>query len=350
MSRAKIRIGVAGLGRIGWGFHCRGLAHHRDFKLVAVADNEPTRRAEAESTLGCSPYADYDDMLDQASLQAVVIATPSHLHKHMALAAFRRGLHVLLEKPMATNYRDAQTIVRAAKRAEKMLTVYQPHRLAAYFQHLRHIIDSGKIGRAYWVRRGMFGYCRRNDWQSLRKFGGGMLNNYGAHALDQVLDLVGYDVKRVFGDLQLAASMGDADDVVKVVVETWEGNIGEADINQASVINPYDLMVWGTCGGIIYRGGQFQIRSFDPKQLPDKAVDAHLASADRRYPSDDIEFVDETVPVDGKYQIDVFKDFARAIRTGREPLVRPEQTLAVMRVMGQCRQSSGRIRDVKREG
>ena len=348
MSKAKIRVGVAGLGRIGWGFHCARLARHRDFRLVAVADNEPARRQEAESTL--ASYANYDEMLDRASLQAVVIATPSHLHKDMALAAFSHGLHVLLEKPMATSYRDAQTIARAAKRASRVLTVYQPHRLAAYFQHLRDIIDSGKIGPVYWMRRGMFGYARRNDWQSLRKFGGGMLNNYGAHALDQVLNLVGYDVKRVFGDLQLAASMGDADDVVKVVVETKQGNIGEADINQASVISPYELLVWGTCGGIIYRGGQFQIRSFDPKQLPDKAVDAHLASANRQYPSDDIDFVDKTVPVDGKYQIDVFKDFARAIRTGREPVVKPEQTLAVMRVMEQCRQSSGRIRNVKREG
>ena len=348
MPRAKIRIAVAGLGRIGWRFHAHGLAKHRDYKLVAVADTEADRRTEAEDTLDVTAFADYYDMIEQVSLDAVVIATPTHLHKDMALAAFKRGLHILMEKPMAATYRDAQTIVRAAKRAGAKLTVYQPHRANAYFQHLKQIIESGKIGKVYTVRRGMFSFSRRNDWQSLRKFGGGMLNNYGAHALDQVLNLVGYNVKRVFGDLQLSASMGDADDVVKIALETREGTIGEVDINQASCINPYEILVWGTCGGVIYRSGEFQVRYFDPAKLPEKAVDSHLASADRKYPSDSIDFTEETVPVDKSLQVDVFSNLANAIRKDKPLLVDPQETLAVMRVMEKVRESSGGIRDLRR--
>jgi predicted dehydrogenase len=243
----------------------------------------------------------------------------------MALAAIQSGLHVLLEKPMAANYGDAQAIAQAAAEAGVVLTVYQPHRLAAYFQQLRRLLEAGRIGPVYWVRRGMFSFIRRNDWQSLQQFGGGMLNNYGAHALDQVLHLIGYDVARVFCDLQLAASLGDADDVVKVVVETKQGVVGEVDINQASVISPYELMVWGTCGAIVYHHNQFQIRSFDPGRLPPKEVDPHLASADRRYPSDDVEFVDETLPVDSQYEIDLYADLARAIRGGTSPAVDPQE-------------------------
>ena len=347
MPPAKIRIGVAGLGRVGWRFHARRAAAHRDFKLVAVADPSAERRAEAEDTLGCQAFADFDEMLDGGDLSAVAIATPSHLHKDMAVAAFKRGVHVLLEKPMATSYREAQAIVREAKRAGRKLTVYQPHRLGAYYQHLRRIVASGKIGSVYWVSKGMFSYSRRNDWQSLRKFGGGMLNNYGAHAIDQVLDLIGHDVKRVFGDMRRAASLGDAEDVVKVVIETKTGVVGEVNISQASAIRPYELLVWGTCGGIMYRNKQLEIRYFDPRSLPAKSVNASLASENRQYPSDDIEFIDETVPVDPSFQIDVYADFAKAIRKDTDPLVRPEETLSVMRVMKQCRESSGRIRVVR---
>ena len=340
MSKARIRIAVAGLGRIGWQFHAHGLAKHRDFRLVAVADTAGDRRAEAKETFGVAAYADYYEMIDRTELDAVVIATPTHLHRDMALAAFRKGLHVLMEKPLAASYGEAQIMVRAAKRAGVKLTVYQPHRASAYFRHLKRIIESGKIGRVYWVRRGMFSFSRRNDWQSLRKFSGGMLNNYGAHGLDQVLNLVGYRIKRVFGDLQLSASLGDADDVVKIVLETREGIIGEVDINQASCINPYEILVWGTCGGIVYSRGTFQIHYFDPGKLPEKALDRSLASADRQYPSDDIDFIEETVAVDESLQVDVFGDLAAAIRKDEPLLVDPQETLEVMRVIEKVRESS----------
>ena len=349
MPAAKLRIAVAGLGRIGWRFHAQTLAKHRDYKLVAAADAEAERCDEARAAFGCDAYLDYYDMLDKTKLDAVVIATPTHLHKDMALAAFRNGLHVLMEKPLAVDLGEARTIVRAATRAGVVLTTYQPHRASAGHQHLRRIIDSGKIGHVYWVRRGMFSYARRNDWQSLRKFGGGMLSNYGAHALDQVLNLIGYDIKRVFGDLQLSASLGDADDVVKVVVETRSGDIGEAEINQASAISPYETLAWGTCGAIAAGRGRFDLRYFDPKELPAKEVNAHLASADRQYPSDTIDFAEETIEVDGKYAVDVFRDFANAVRKGTPTLVQPQEVLSVMKVMEMARESSGRIRDLRRE-
>ncbi len=345
---AKIRIAVAGLGRIGWRFHCAQLAQHRSYKLAAVADTEADRRQEATDAFGAAAYADYYDMLDKEKLDAVVIATPTHLHKDMALAAFRAGLHVVLEKPMAADLADARRIVRAAERVGVKLTVYQPHRLNAYYQHLLRIVQSGRIGPVYWAERAMFSFSRRNDWQSLRRFGGGMLNNYGAHAIDLVLNLIGYDVKRVFGDLMISASVGDADDVVKVLIETRRGALGEVTINQASPINPYVMLVCGRFGGVVYDGRAFRVRWFDPDTLPEKKVDRRLASADRKYPSDDIEFHEEEIPVDSRLQVNLYTDFARAIRRNEPPLVEPWQTLAVMRVLEKARESSRGVRDWRR--
>jgi predicted dehydrogenase len=349
MAHAKIRIAVAGLGRIGWRFHCGTLAKHRDYKLVAMADTEPDRRREAEDTFGVTAHHDYYDMLEKEDLDAVAIATPTHLHKAMALAAFRSGRHVMLEKPMAMDLPEARAIVRAAAKADLKLTVYQPNRARADFQHLRRLVESGVIGRVYWVRRGMYSFSRRNDWQSLRRFGGGMLNNYGAHGIDQILNLIGYDVKRVFGDLQLSASMGDADDVVKVVLETRQGAIGEVDINQASTIRPDEFLVWGVHGGIVYANNEFRISRFDPGELTDKPVAKNLAAENRQYPSADIRVIEERVPVDPTLGVDVYKDFAGSIRKGTPPMAEPEQILAVMRVIAKVRESSHGIRNLKRE-
>jgi predicted dehydrogenase len=345
MARKRISIGVAGLGRIGWQFHCREIARSPDFELAAVQDVKADRRAEAQQVYGVPSFARFSDMLGAAGLEAVVVATPTHLHREMAEEALRRGCHVLLEKPMAESAADAAAIVRTAARHRLVLTVYQPNRAAAYFQHLQKLLASGVIGEPYHVRIGAFRYVRRNDWQSLRRYGGGMLNNYGAHALDQLLQLVGYDVKRVFCNLRLVASLGDADDVVKVVVETRQGRLGEMDINQASVISPYRLQVWGSRGAIELSPDhrQFSVTYFTRKALKPKRLDRSLASAQRRYPEDQVPLKVEQVKVDRRLAVDVYADLAAAIRKGRPAFVRPEEPLAVMKLIDRCRADSGRI-------
>lgn len=347
MSSEPLRIGVAGLGRIGWNFHCRRLAEHSDFHLVAVADTDVQRLAEAKDTHGCSVFERFGDMLENVALDAVVIATPTHLHEAMTLDAFARGLHVLLEKPMALDYAEAERIVRAAEAASRVLTVYQPHRLNAYFQHFKTLIESGRIGRLTRVQRGSFSYSRRNDWQSLLEFGGGMLSNYGAHFLDQVLQLIGYDIDRVTCNLQLVASLGDADDVVDVTLRTTTGVVGNCLISQASVIKPYEFIAWGTHGGIELAANTFTVKAFDPAALPPKEVDPSLGSADRKYPSDALDLREDIIPVDPAYGIDVFANFADAIRNGTELAAPPRETLQLMSVIEQCRTSAGTIRTVK---
>lgn len=345
MGSPRLRIGVAGLGRIGWAFHCKRLAGHPDWVLAAVADTEPARRQEAADAFGCAAFADFGEMCASAGLDAVVIATPTHLHESMVMTALRCGLHILLEKPMAPTYAEAERIVAAAEAAGRVLTVYQPHRLAAYFQHLKAIVTDGRIGRITMVQRGAFSYARRNDWQSLQRYGGGMLNNYGAHYLDQVLQLVGYDVRRVWCTLQRVASLGDADDVVRIALETGAGVVADCTISQASVGKaPYEFLVWGTCGTVLQAGREITVRWFDPAALPPKTLDPALASAGRRYPSDAIDVREETVAVNPALEVDVFRNLAQAIRGEAAVFVPPRETLALVKLVETCRESSGGIR------
>ncbi len=339
----KLRIGVAGLGRIGWGFHCKTTAEHRQWQLAAVADPDESRRQEAQQTCGCRAFAEVEQMIASADLDAIAIATPTHLHKAHTIAALKAGLHVMLEKPMAPSLADARAIVREAAKRQRVLTVYQPRRADASFQHLKKVVDSGRIGEVYHVRQCSNRFVRRDDWQSLQRYGGGMLNNYGAHGLDMLLALTGYDVAKVFGNLRRVASLGDAEDVVKVVYQTAGGILAEIDINQATPHRPYDLEVYGTRGVILRNGSELTVRWLSPRQLKAKQLDTSLASAGRQYPSDQVEFQSETIKINPKYRVDVYEDFAKAIRTGREPFVAPQQTLEVMRVMDLCRKQAGGI-------
>lgn len=345
MAAKKVRIGVAGLGRIGWGEHCRRLSQHPAFTLTAVQDVLPERLAEAEREYRVKTFADFEEMLASGGLEAVVVATPTHLHKPMVIAALKAGLHVLVEKPIAVDATEGTAMLRAARRYDRVLTVYQSARSSAMFQTLRKLVNSGVIGTMYHARTGGFRYARRNDWQSLQKYGGGMLNNHGVHALDQLLQLCGYDVKRVFGYLRAVATVGDADDVARVFFETRSGVVGEADINQASVINPYRWIVWGTHGAISVRGDEwdFRVARFSPDQLPPRTVQRGLASEDRLYPSDDVAVTEERVPVDRTLGVSIHGNFAKAIRRGAELFVKPEESVAVMKVIDQCREGNGRV-------
>ncbi len=346
MKSRRIRFGVSGLGRVGWPFHCAQAAAHPEFEFVAVQDPERERRDEAERVYGVRSFAGFSEMLAAGRLDAVAIATPTHLHRAMTVEALRAGCHVLLEKPMAPDAVDAAAMVREAARRGRILTVYQPRRAAAYFQQLQALIASGIVGNVYHVRLCLHQFTMRNDWQALRKYGGGMLNNYGAHVLDQVLQLVGYDVKRLFCSLRRVASVGDAEDVVKVVLETRDGTIGEVDINQASAASQDFLGVWGTRGVISlpseYEGG-FKVRHVAARTVRPRKLHPDLASAGRRYPDGDIAFRESAIPVDKTLAVDVYADLARAIRTGGRPFVRPEEPLALMRLIDRCRAESGRI-------
>lgn len=341
MKKKPLKIGVIGLGRIGWDFHCPALVKHHDFVLAGVVDTLPERCAEAKARYGCPAFADYRELLEKVPLDAVVVASPTHLHLPMAVAALKQGIHVLLEKPMALDAKEAAAIERAARRYRRVLTVYQPHRMAAYFQHLKRLIDSGVIGKVYHIRRGLFSFSQRNDWQSLRRFGGGMLANFGAHGLDQVLQLAGCDIDRVFCRLGRVASLGDAEDVVKVVIQTRAGVLGEVDINQACVMPLYEFEVLGTTGAISLKGRELHVRSFLPAQLPTRQLEQGLASAGRQYPAGGPTCKDQVIPVDERYAVDVYADFARAIRNGTQPQVKPQESVSLIDLIDRCRRTSG---------
>jgi len=349
MPPKKIRIAVAGLGRIGWKCHCREIAQHSPFELAAVHDTDPGRRREAETVYGVTAYASYAEMLRSADLEAVVVATPTHTHKDLAIEALRAGCHVLLEKPMAVTGKEAAEIVRVAKVEGRLLTVFQSMRAVAYFQHLRRIVASGFLGRVYHVSMGGYRYVRRDDWQSLSHYGGGVMLNAGSHFLDQLLQLIGYDVKQVFCYRSRVATLGDAEDVLKVVFETQTGVLGECEINQASTITPFSLLVWGTTGALEMSPAQdsFVVTRLRKSDLPPKKLNASLASRNRRYPFDDPWLWRKTILVDPDRTVDIYANLASAIRRGTPLFVKPEEPLAVMRLIDQCVRASGEIHDLE---
>ncbi|MEM3419507.1 MAG: Gfo/Idh/MocA family oxidoreductase, partial [Nitrososphaerota archaeon] len=110
-----IKIGIIGAGYIGE-LHVRVCSEINDVKLLAIAEINEERGKEVAKKYNTKWYKDYNDMLKKEDIDAVIIATPEHLHLDPAIAAAEAGKHMLIEKPLATNVKDAEEIIKYAKK------------------------------------------------------------------------------------------------------------------------------------------------------------------------------------------------------------------------------------------
>ncbi|MEJ2088879.1 MAG: Gfo/Idh/MocA family oxidoreductase [Gammaproteobacteria bacterium] len=149
-------MSTIGLGMIGAGhiaeFTARDFARHPGCTTVAVADPS-TERAEAlAGQIGCtSVHARADALLARHDVDAVYIAVPNALHESVATRALAAGKHVLLEKPFALSARQAEDIIAAAKRADRILMLGMNQRFERNVQRAKKLVDGGRLGDVYHV-------------------------------------------------------------------------------------------------------------------------------------------------------------------------------------------------------
>ena len=174
--------------------------------LVAICDlNQEEARHFADQYSAKYVFEDYREMFSMDELDAVSIAVPNCLHAPMAIDALNAGKHVLVEKPMALNPKEAKAMVAAAKKAKKRLMVEQALRFKEETQLVRACYDRGALGDVYyakstWIRRKGWprlnfppgGTMGRGEW-FIRKdeAGFGALGDIGVHLVDLAWYLMG---------------------------------------------------------------------------------------------------------------------------------------------------------------
>ncbi len=146
-----VRFALAGFG--AWGkFHAQSIAGHPDAQLVAISAPTEATRAEARQLYpDAQIFADSLEMVAQAEFDLIDIATPSHTHREIALAAMARGKHVLLEKPMAITLDDCKAIVAGAREHGVHLAVGHELRLSSQWGRIKEILEAGTIGDPQYV-------------------------------------------------------------------------------------------------------------------------------------------------------------------------------------------------------
>jgi predicted dehydrogenase len=189
-----VRIGVIGAGMIG-NEHLKAFAALEGAEVAGVADAHLPAAERRAQEYGVKAYETPQALIDDPSIDAVVIGVPNRHHAPLAIAAMERGKHVLLEKPMAISEEAARDILEAQRRTGRVLMMAHQMRWTGIARAVKARIDAGDLGRVYNAKTGWLRKKGIPGWGSwftrMDEAGGGPLIDIGVHMLDLTLHLMG---------------------------------------------------------------------------------------------------------------------------------------------------------------
>ena len=270
-----IRIAVAGLGKMGLS-HLSIFRANPDVELVAVCDSSGYVLDVLGKYTGLATFTDYATMLEQVPMDAVVIATPSHLHGSMVRAALDRGISVFCEKPFCLDDTEGQSLQRQAAEAGLVTQVGYHNRYVASFAELQRLVTEGAIGTVTHVLAEAYGpvvlKAKGGTWRSQKSAGGGALYDYAAHPVDLLTWCLG-EPDRVAGSSLTSIFSKEIDDQVNTTLHFPGGATAQLSVNWSDESQrkmATKLTVWGTRGRIYADRQEIQVYLRDlPGALPD---------------------------------------------------------------------------------
>jgi len=311
----RLRLAVVGAGRLG-GFHAQKIALCDRAELVAVADPDANCRDRVASECNTRAVADHRRLFGQ--VDAVVIAAPTRLHHAIGLDFIKRGIHVLVEKPLASDLGEADELVSAARRDRVVLQVGHVERFNPAMTAATHHVRDPKYIEA-----------TRASGFTFRSTDIGVVLDLMIHDLDLILAMVRSPVRRV--DALGISVLGGHEDVANARLEFENGCVANLNASRVSPEPARRMKVWsprafatidfasGTTT-VIHPSETLLTRRFDVESLASDEIE-HLKTHlfDEHLRSETI----ESAAVDAlSLELD---DFVESILTARQPRVSGEQ-------------------------
>jgi len=310
-----IHVGIIGGGNIS-DTHARAAREIDGVEIAAIHGHNQDKTARLAQAYGGTFYDNLAAFLEHKPMQIVLIGSPSGVHAEQGMAAARRGLHVLVEKPIDITKERADALITECDRAHVKLGVFFQDRVAPGIRQLKDLVDADKLGkpilvsaRVKWYRPPEYysGPRWRGTWAL---DGGGALMNQGVHTVDLLLWLMG-DVDRVSARTITALHDIEVEDTVVATLELANGAIGTLEA-ATSVYPGYRRRVelTGSAGTIILEQDR-------------------IVAADLRPPlAEQFESFEETgnsaatspIVSDVSGHKRILEDFLRAIETDTKPI------------------------------
>ena len=230
----KVRFALVGCGRISAN-HFDAIAAHGDrAELVDVCDVVDAAAHAAAKRTGAKAHRSLKDMLATTTADAVILTTPSGLHPRQAVTVAEAGLHIVSEKPMATQWQAGLDMVRACDEHGVRLFVVKQNRRNPTLQLLKKAIEAGRFGRIYMVNINVFWtrpqeYYDAAKWRGTWEFDGGALMNQASHYADLLDWLIG-PVESIHAYTGTLARAIEAEDTAVLSVKWRSGTLGSMNV------------------------------------------------------------------------------------------------------------------------
>lgn len=192
--KKKINVGILGIGRISKKHLSAVKKNNKFFKIIAICD---LNNHKLKNNINVLKFNSLKQMLSKnLKLDLISICTPSGLHKLHAIQCLKKGINVLIEKPMALNKQDAKAIINTGKKYKKKIFVCLQNRYNPTIQVLKKALDNDVLGKIYFVNVNIFWnrdqkYYNQDKWRGTKKFDGGALMNQSIHFVDLLIWLFG---------------------------------------------------------------------------------------------------------------------------------------------------------------
>ena len=294
---------------VGYGMgkaHCEFITSLDGLNLYAVCDIDEPRRQAAESDFGVRTFESIDHVLEDSGSDLIVLATPHDTHAPLSIKVMDAGKHVIVEKVMCLNVAEADAMIDASERNNVVLSVFQSRRWDSDYLTVKKVMESGILGEVFLVESSVDWYGQLDGWRAERKRGGGHIYDWGAHLIDQAVNMIDSEAETVFCDFQYRVWDTEVESHLKCLIRFKNRLLYEVDVGNVSQIIKQRWRMVGELGTLtkqdIGPGEKAKVRTL---------VDGFNA---------DMEI--ESVPVEWR---DYYVNISRVFNEGAELAVKPEE-------------------------
>ncbi len=268
-----ISVGLVGLGKMGLS-HLAIIKMHPRVRIAAVCDSADYLLDVIHKYSGVQIFKKYEDMLEKANLDAVIISTPSRLHAEMVRRALQLGLHVFCEKPFVLDPTEGADLVRVASEKNVVNQVGYHYRFVAAFQEAKKLLDHGAIGKVTHALAEAYGpvvlRTKGSTWRTRLSEGGGCLYDYAAHPINLLTWYFGAP-EAVAGTVINKIFSAETDDEVYSTLYFPEALSAQLCVNwtdESCRKMTTKLTFWGTAGKIYADRQEIQVYLRQSAPLP----------------------------------------------------------------------------------
>jgi UDP-N-acetylglucosamine 3-dehydrogenase len=235
-----LKAAVIGVGTMGRN-HARVYAQLEHATLVAAVDSNPKALEAIARTYKVQTYTDYERMLDEAEPDLVSVAVPTRFHREVATTVLKRGVHVFLEKPIASTVEEGQKIVDCARATGAKLAVGHIERFNPAVIALKQRLDAGQLGRIFQL------HARRVGPFPPRIDDVGVVIDLATHELNLLEYLTGSQVESVYAEIEREIHVRH-EDLLTGILKFTDGAVGILDINWLTPTKIRELSLIGERG------------------------------------------------------------------------------------------------------